>query len=644
MSNFGFDPFWRWLDSQSPPEDLPDFRVRPVDVTPMGVPGLAGWQPPVTATAQPAPESAPFATDAASQTWWERSTDSNGVFEGGSESYWPWLRAPIDDVPGFRLNPDGSVRSDKQGGDVRLMAGALAPVDVTQVGVPGLHRWQPPATGAAPFAPANALDGTESAPRPWWECSTGPSNVLEGEPQLHWPWLHAPTDEVSGFRLKPEESVQTGESGGNVRLMAGALAPLESQGQLNDVAGSNGTTSSDIVPTLPPGAPPSTISAASIALPAIGGGAVDLAALAARAAPALADAIPALTGAGSAAAGALPFLFIPTNTQSETTDLSDGLRARVRPGQRTVEIERRVEKGLFGTSFGAKWETLPVEAQQVVGSDGSVNTVINHEQLNRALGRSAPVESKAGTSAMAQPPKDGEPQQQPPDGIAPAADANNTGSAPAAQSLAPAKIDAKVLEEAKQRDPEEERLLACRAVRATPGQPAPPGQYGGRGGIDTAVGIRVAPGFPAPKGGYDYGPDNLRHWNGYKGELELKNRIEKAVPYEKFVHYGNPAGDQGPDVLTIGPDGRFMEWDSRSRMAKRRLGPSMAGSTGLEPEGVKIYVWNAIVSRAIAPDAGARALQELTDGNYNICTVGTGNAYDGYFESVRNGTSTGPRR
>ena len=27
------------------------------------------------------------------------------------------------------------------------------------------------------------------------------------------------------------------------------------------------------------------------------------------------------------------------------------------------------------------------------------------------------------------------------------------------------------------------------------------------------------------------------------------------------------------------------------------------------------------------------------DGNYNICTVGTGNAYDGYFESVRKGVS-----
>lgn len=393
------------------------------------------------------------------------------------------------------------------------------------------------------------------------------------------------------------------------------------------------------MPTPPPGTPPSTTSAASIALPAIGGGSVDLAALAARAAPALA-------GAGSAAAGSLPFLFIPTNTQSETTDLGDGLRARVRPGQRTVEIERRVNNGLFGTGIGAKWETLPVEAQQVVGSDGSVNTVINHEQLNRALGRSAPVESKtAGSSAMAQPPKDGKPLQLPPTGTAPTADdANNTGNAPATQSLTPAKIDAKVLEEAKQRDPEEERLLACRAVRAMPGQPVPPIHYDGRGGIETATGIRVAPSFPSTKGGYDYSPNYLRHLNGYKGELELKNRIEKAVRYEKFVHYGNPAGDQGPDVLTIGPDGRFMEWDSRSRMAKRRLGPSMAGSTGLEPDDVKICVWNAIRSRAIAPDTGARALQELGSGSYNICTVGTGNAYDGYFQSVRNGTSTGPRR
>ena len=321
MSNIGFDPLSPWLSFRPPLEDLPGFRVRPVDVAPDGVPGLAGWQPPATATAQPAPDNAPPAAEAASYPWWERSTGPNTVFEGGSEPHWPWLRAPTDEVPGFRLNPDGSVRTD--------------------------------------------------------------------------------------------------EPGAKVRLMAGAFTPLEPQEQPNDIAGSNGVTSSDVVPPPPAGAPLSTISAASIAVPASAGAAVDLAGLIARAAPAVA-------GAGSAAAGALPFLFIPTNTQSETTDLGDGLRARVRPGQRTVEIERRVHNGLLGTGIGAKWETLPVEAQQVVGRDGSANTVINHEQLNRALGRSAPVESKdAGTSAMAQPPKDGEPQQQPPTGIAPTADEAN---------------------------------------------------------------------------------------------------------------------------------------------------------------------------------------------------------------------------
>jgi hypothetical protein len=535
MSNAGFDPLSPWLRFRPPLEDLPGFRVRPVDVEPDGVPGLAGWQPTTTAAAQPAPDNATPAAKAPSHPWWEQSTGPNTVFDSGSEPHWPWLRAPADEVPGFRLRTD--------------------------------------------------------------------------------------------------------EPGAKVRLMAGAFTPLEPQDQLNDVARSSGVSSSDVVSSPPADAPLSTTSAASIAVPASAGAAVDLAGLIARAAPAVA-------GAGSAIAGALPLLFIPTNTQSETTEFGDGLRARVRPGQRTVEIERRVYNGLFGTGIGAKWETLPVEAQQVVGRDGSVNTVINHEQLNRALGLSAPAESKAaGASAMAQPPKDGVPQQLPPTGTASTANgANNTGNAPATQSLAPTKIDAKVLEEAKQRDPEEERLLACRAVRAMPGQPAPPIHYDGRGGIETATGIRVAPGFPSPKGGYDYSPDYLRHLNGYKGELELKNRIEKAVPYEKFVHYGNPAGDQGPDVLTIGPDDRFMEWDSRSRMASRRVSPSLVSKASLKYKLAHDYAWTAIRSREVAPDAAVKALQELQDGNYNICTVGTGNAYDGYFESVRKGVPTGPRR
>ena len=541
------------------------------------------------------------------------------------DPFWRWMSSqpPLEELPGFQLRPG----------------------DTAPVGVPGLQNWQPPATGAAPFAPGETLAATEAGPPSWWEHPTG---RLEDEAHSQWPWLRAATDEVPGFRVRPDGSVRASEQGGNVRLVAGALAPIEPQEQLTDVAGSNAMTSSDVAPPLPPSAPPSPFFAASLAPAASAGEVVDLAALGARAAALLARTAPFVAGAGSAGLAALPSLVFPTNTQSETTDLSDGLRARVRPGQRSVEIERRVDNGLFGTGMLAKWETLPVEAWQHVGTDGTANTVINHEQLNRVLGRSAPAQSKDdGTSAMAHSPKDGEPQQLPPSGVGSAANEASklgAGSSPATQSLAPSRIDTKVLEEAKQRDPEEERLLACRAVRAMPGQPAPSVHYRGPGAIDTAVGVRVAPGFPAPKGGYGYDPDHLRHFNGYKGELELKNRIEKAVPYEQFVHYGNPAGDQGPDVLTIGPDGRFMEWDSRSRMAKRRLGPSMASAASLNSKEAQDYVWNAIRARKVAPDAGVKALQELAAGNYNICTVGTGNAYDGYYESVRRHTPTGPRR
>ncbi|MBI2735395.1 MAG: hypothetical protein HYX38_02425 [Rhodospirillales bacterium] len=626
MSNFGFDPFWRWLSSRPSPEELPGFQVPPVDVAPVSVPGLHNWQPPTTGEAPFAPDDILAGTEAAQSPWWERPNEPSNVLDGQPQSPWPWLRAPTNESPGFLPKPEGSTRRVGPDGNIRLMAGALAPIEPQEQ----LND----VTGSNGMTSSDVIPSLPPNARPWWE-----RPAFEDKPQPQWPWLRVPTDEAPAFRLKPDGSVGTGAPDGNIRLMTGALAPIEPQEQLNDVAGSNGMTLSDVKPSPPPGVPLSPFSAASTAIPASAGGAIDLAALAARVAPAVAS-------AGSAAVAALPLLFYPTNTRSETTDLGDGLRARVRPGQRTVEIERRVDNGLFGTGIMAKWETLPVEAWQHVGRDGSVNTVINHEQLNQALGRSAPAESKAaGTSAMAQSPKDGAPQQAPPTGIVSTADgANNAGNAPATKSLAPAKIDAKVLEEAKQRDPEEERVLACRAVRAMPGQSAPSGQYSGPGAIDTAVNVRVAPGFPAPKGGYGYDPDHLRHWNGYKGELELKNRIERAVPYEKFVHYGNPAGNQGPDVLTIGPDARLMEWDSKSRVAERRVGPGMASKASLKYQLAHDYVWEAIRSRAVAPDAGVKALQQLNDGNYNICTVGTGNAYDGYFESVRKGVPTGRRR
>ena len=115
----------------------------------------------------------------------------------------------------------------------------------------------------------------------------------------------------------------------------------------------------------------------------VGGG---LAGMAARAAPALVAAGAATT---PVVAAALPFLLIPTNSQSGTIDLSEGLRARFAPGQRTASIERRVDNGLLGSGLGARWEKLPVAATIGAGADGRQTVFVDHGQLERAIGAGA---------------------------------------------------------------------------------------------------------------------------------------------------------------------------------------------------------------------------------------------------------------
>ena len=79
-------------------------------------------------------------------------------------------------------------------------------------------------------------------------------------------------------------------------------------------------------------------------------------------------------------------LLTPTNTPATTYELGDGLRAQSAPGQRSVSIERRVDDGLLGTGWGAKWEQLPVEAEMGPGTDGIVGLKINPDQLRAAVG------------------------------------------------------------------------------------------------------------------------------------------------------------------------------------------------------------------------------------------------------------------
>src|SRR5207244_1895994 len=88
-----------------------------------------------------------------------------------------------------------------------------------------------------------------------------------------------------------------------------------------------------------------------------------------------------------------------------------------------------------------------------------------------------------------------------------------------------------------------------RRVMKAHSEQAPDGQYRGDDGFDTAVGIRMHPNLPDPSAGRNYSPNpkDAHLLKGYQGELELVNRIATHMPGEVVVHYGNAAGQQGPD-------------------------------------------------------------------------------------------------
>ncbi|MDP2333214.1 MAG: hypothetical protein Q8M19_21230 [Reyranella sp.] len=125
--------------------------------------------------------------------------------------------------------------------------------------------------------------------------------------------------------------------------------------------------------------------AASLALPAAGEVAGTLPVVGA----AIARLAPVAAGVAGVAVGGFATLVVPTNFEGETFPLGDGLRARRRVGQRSIEIERQADNGLLDSGVGAKWEKLPVAAQFVPDAAGRDLLRIDAIQLERAVGKEA---------------------------------------------------------------------------------------------------------------------------------------------------------------------------------------------------------------------------------------------------------------
>jgi hypothetical protein len=379
----------------------------------------------------------------------------------------------------------------------------------------------------------------------------------------------------------------------------------------------------------------------------------ELGSLAARAAPMAA-------GAASAAVSALPFLFIPTNTQSGTVDLGEGLRARVRPGQRSVEIERKTDDGPFGWDFLSHWETLPVAAELQIGEGGATSLMIDNRQLEDAVGPDAAARAwDMIGSAMARPrrPKKKEDDDTPTVGIG-----HNSGEYPDQGGQAPEPEDGDktslgpevakaVAEKAGDyfrrldkpppiTDDEAKRAEQIHQVMKVLRQEAPAGDYQGEGGFKTEAGVQMHPNLPDPAAGRDYKPDNEYHRRGYVGELNLTNRIQTLMPDEVIVRYGNGAGLHGPDVISVAPNSETTFWESKYRTAEQSTGPRNAPaktekSFNEARKMAESAIQEAIESGRLDPEVGRKALENVQNKNFTIATVGTGNAHGGLVEHVR---------
>jgi hypothetical protein len=231
------------------------------------------------------------------------------------------------------------------------------------------------------------------------------------------------------------------------------------------------------------------------------------------------------------------------------------------------------------------------------------------------------------------------PAQQPPDNSAGVAGTAAAGAAATEQ-----------LDEPVPPDPEAaEKLEAWQRIISARGNEAPDGQYLGPGGVSTWASVRLSPKLPEPAAGRHYLPAQRHLRDGYRGELQLANRIVTALPNETVIHYGMPAGRQGPDVISISRDGVISVWDSKWRSGQRSISPGQRAHQS--EKSLKALYWEilnqirmAVRSGRLPSDVGAIAMKNIIARNFDIYTIGTGNAHSGVAQSVRNGVPTDARR
>ena len=167
-------------------------------------------------------------------------------------------------------------------------------------------------------------------------------------------------------------------------------------------------------------------------------------------------------------------------------------------------------------------------------------------------------------------------------------------------------------------------------------------QYAGADGIETAAGVRLDPRIGEPAAGRDYLPENESHRKGLRGEYGLANDIARQFPDHTVVEFGRKAGEHGPDVVSVNREGEVTLWDSKWRGSDTSIGASRRAhqtDSSFEAAGTHTIhsIEAAMASGRLSPEAGAKALKNVANGNMTIVMAGTGSARNGVVEQIVGG-------
>jgi hypothetical protein len=151
------------------------------------------------------------------------------------------------------------------------------------------------------------------------------------------------------------------------------------------------------------------------------------------------------------------------------------------------------------------------------------------------------------------------------------------------------------------------------------------------------LGVAIDPRLPLPEAGPGYAPKRLSdsseahaqsHINGYITELRLANAVVQEFPGQSVIRYGNKAGVQHADVISVTADGSVTLWDAKFR--SNGSAPSHS-ETFTEPGRRQAAIDDAIAFLQSGPhglpkEVAEAAIANLQAGTYDTITAHTGQA------------------